>query len=265
MAYRNTIATLIAAAALLAAACGGDRGPDIPLATTGADNLLFERGTNLLQEGAWRNAREHFLQIRDNYPQSPLRAETRLGIGDSMIAEGTLEAYISALSEFRDFLAQYPTHDRADYAQYRLAMVYFLQMRRAERDQSETRNAMIEFELFLERYPNSPYRPDVEGSLREARDRLSESYYVVAQFYHRSKWYPGTIDRLEQILKEDPGFTGRDAVYFDLADSYQHSGREEDALEMYERLMKEFPESEFAADATENLAELRRSAQAGDP
>ena len=265
MAFRNTIAALIGTTALLAAACGGDRGPDIPLATTGADDLLFERGTNLLQEGDWRNAREYFLQIRDNYPQSPLRAATRLGIGDSLIEEGTIEAYISALSEFRDFLAQYPTHDRADYAQYRLAMVYFLQMRRAERDQSETRNAMTEFELFLERYPNSPLRPDVESRLQEARDRLSESYLVVARFYHRSKWYPGTIDRLEQILKEHPGFAGRDAVYFHLADSFQNSGREEDALEMFERLMEEFPESEYAAEATESLAELRRSAQAGDP
>ena len=265
MAFRNTAAGMIGALALLAAACGGGRGPDIPLATTGADDLLFERGTDLLEDGDWRNAREHFLQIRDNYPQSPLRAETRLGIGDSLIAEGTVEAYVSALSEFRDFLAQYPTHDRADYAQYRLGMVYFLQMRRAERDQGGTRNALTEFELFLERYPRSPLRPDVESRVREARDRLSESYFVVARYYHRRKWYPGAIDRLEQILKEDPGYAGRDAVYFHLADSFRNSEREEDALEMFERLMEEFPQSEFAEEATQSLAELRRSAQAGDP
>ena len=264
MAVRNTLVTGIAAAALLAAACGGVEGPEIPLATAGADNILFERGTTLLADGDWRSAREHFLQIRDNYPQSPLRAETRLGIGDTLIAEGSLEAYISALTEFRDFLAQYPTHDRADYAQFRLGMVYFLQMRRAERDQAETRNAMVEFELFLERYPSSPLRPDVESRIREARDRLSESYYVVARYYHRRKWYPGAIDRLEQILKEDPTYSGRDAVYFHLADSFRHSEREEEALDMFEQMLEEFPQSEFAGDAAEILAELRLSAQAGD-
>ena len=264
MALRNTVVALIGAAALLAAACGGGDGPDIPLATVGADNILFERGTNLLAEGNWRRAREHFLQIRDNYPQSPLRAETRLGIGDTLIAEGSIESYISALTEFRDFLAQYPTHDRADYAQYRLGMVYFLQMRRAERDQAETRNAMVEFELFMQRYPNSPYRPEVEDHLRQARDRLSESYLVVARYYHRRNWHPGAIDRLEQILAEDPTFTGRDAVYYYMADSLQNSERQDEALEWFERLLEEYPQSEFAEDATESLAELRRSAQAGD-
>lgn len=264
MAFRDTCIGLIGAAALLATACGGNDGPEIPLATAGADNILFERGTALLADGNWRSAREHFLQIRDNYPQSPLRAETRLGIGDTMIAEGSIESYISALTEFRDFLAQYPTHDRADYAQYRLGMVYFLQMRRAERDQAGTRNAMVEFDLFLERYPNSPYRTEVEDHLRQARDRLSESYLVVARYYHRRNWYPGAIDRLEQILAEDPNFTRRDAVYFYLGDSFQHSEREDESREMFERLLADFPQSEFAEDASESLAELRRSAQAGD-
>ena len=264
MAFHKRIAALIGTAALLAAACGGDAGPEIPLATVGADNILFERGTELLADGDWRRAREHFLQIRDNYPQSPLRADTRLGIGDSLIAEGSIESYISALTEFRDFLAQYPTHDRADYAQYRLGMVYFLQMRRPERDQADTRNAMVEFDLFLERYPNSPLRPEVESSLRAARDRLSESYLVVARYYHRRNWHPGAIDRLEQILREDPTFTRRDAVYYYMADSLQKSEREDEALEWFERLLEEYPQSELAEDATESLADLRLSAQAAE-
>ncbi len=245
--------------ALLAAACG-EEPVEIPLATVGADNLLFDRGNTALQEGDWRTAREYFLQIRDNYPQSALRADTRLALGDTLEAEGTIEAYISALSEYRDFLALYPTHPRADYAQYKLAMVYYNQMRRPERDQTETRNAVTEFELFLQRYPGSRLINDVREKLREALDRLSENNYVVGKYYHGRKWHPGAIDRLETILDEDPGYTARDAVYYHLADSLSRTPRIDEALPMFERLLEEFPESEFIEDATERMAELRQQA-----
>ena len=143
-------------------------------------------------------------------------------------------------------------------------MVYFEQMRRPERDQADTRNAMVEFDLFLERYPNSPLRPDVENSLRAARDRLSESYLVVARYYHRRNWYPGAIDRLEQILREDATFTRRDAVYYFMGDSLQRSERGDEALEWFEKLLNEYPQSEFAEDAAESLSDLRLSAQAAE-
>ena len=255
---RRSLATVLGCA-LLAGACG-EEPVEIPLATVGADNLLFDRGNRALEEGDWRTAREYFLQIRDNYPQSALRAETRLALGDTLEAEGTIESYISALSEYRDFLALYPTHPRADYAQYKLAMVYYSQMRRPERDQTETHNAVTEFELFLQRYPGSRLINDVREKLREAFDRLSENNYVVGKYYHGRKWYPGAIDRLETILAEDPGYTARDAVYYHLADSLSRTARVDEALPMFERLLEEFPESEFIEDASERMAELRQRA-----
>lgn len=262
--HGRRFAALGCACVLLTAACGGGD-PEIPLATVGADRLLFDRGTAALEEEDWRTAREYFLQIRDNYPQSPLRADSRLGMGDTLELEGTIPSYISALAEFRDFIALYPTHERADYAQYKLGMIYHRQMRRPERDQSDTRNAVIEFELFIQRYPGSPLVGDVQARLREARDRLSEADYVVGKFYHGRKWYPGAIDRLEAILDQDPGFTGRDAVYFHLADSLRYTDRRDEALPLFERLVEEFPESEFVEDTERIIPELKESADAQDP
>ena len=67
--------TLPVLAVLLAfGACGGDVPPLAP-ATTEADNILFERGMESLAEEDWERAREYFVLIRDNYPQSELRAE----------------------------------------------------------------------------------------------------------------------------------------------------------------------------------------------
>ena len=96
---------LLAATAL---ACGG-RDPEIQTGQLEADRLLFERGTAALEEGDWQRAREYFVQIRDNYPQSQYRAEARLSIGDTYEGEGTADAYVQALDEYQDFLSLYPT------------------------------------------------------------------------------------------------------------------------------------------------------------
>ena len=55
--------------------------------------------------------------------------------------------------EFREFLQFYPTNPRADYAQYKLAMSHFRQMRAPERDQTETRDALREFAEFRNLLP----------------------------------------------------------------------------------------------------------------
>ena len=87
-------------------------------------------------------------------------------------ARATTESLLLAVNEFREFLTFYPTNPRADYAQYKLGMTYFKQMRGPQRDQTETREAVREFQTFVERYPNSQLRPEVEAKLREARDRV---------------------------------------------------------------------------------------------
>lgn len=219
---------------------------EITPATPRGDRLLFERGQQALDQGDWLDARDYFSRVRDNYPQSSLRADARLGVADSFEGQGTSATYVSALAEYQDFLALFPTHARAPYAQYKLALVHSHQMRGPERDQSETRSAIREFELFIQRWPNSDLMGDVRRGLREARDRLSESEYFVGRYYYRRKWWPGAIDRLRAVIAADPEYTGREEVYFRLADSLYQSGDSdnmEEARTWFGRLMEEFPQS----------------------
>ncbi len=66
-------------------------------------------------------------------------------------------------------------------------MSHYEQMRAPERDQTETREALKEFDVFFERYPNSPLTPEVKEKWREARNRLSEASYRVGLHYYRVK------------------------------------------------------------------------------
>jgi outer membrane protein assembly factor BamD len=253
---RRVLPVLLVAAAVLLAACAPKQNT-VPPGTTQPDKFLFDRGTQELQQENWLDAREYFRQIVDNYPQSPLRPDAKLGVGDTYLGENTTEALVLAGNEFREFLTFYPTNARADYAQYKLAVSHAKQMRAAERDQSETKEAIKEFEVFFERFPNSPLMPEVKKQWREARDRLSEASYRVGLFYFRSRWYPGAIDRFREVLKQDPGYSRRDALYFYLAESLARTDKKAEAIPFFERLLKEFEQSDHREDAIKRLEELK--------
>ena len=259
MKRRCCVAAAVLLAAIGLAACGAERS-QVPPGTAEADKFLFDRGQEELKERNWLRAREFFRQIVENYPQSPFRPDAKLAVGDSYIGEDTSESLLLAINEFREFLTFFPTNARADYAQYRLALAYSEQMLSPDRDQSPTRDTIKEVQVFLDRYPNSPLVPDARKLMREAKDRLSGSGLGIGMTYFRIKWLPGAIDRFREVLKTDPEFTRRDAVYYYLAESLRLTdtpASKAEAVTYYERLLKEFEKSEHIENARKRIAELK--------
>jgi outer membrane protein assembly factor BamD len=246
--------------ALVASACatGGRRQP--PAGTTEPDKFLFDRGTENIQRKRWIYAREYFRQLVDSYPTSRYRADAKLGIGDSYLGERSAESYVLAINEYREFLNFYPTHERAHYAQYQLAMAYFNQMRSPMRDQTETRDAIRELNTYIARYADKPLIGEARQKLREAKDRLADWDVGVAVHYYRIKWYPGAVGRLMPLISgptADPEYTRRDAVYYYLGESLLKVQRPAEALPYFERLIKEFEQSEYLDDAQKRVAEIK--------
>jgi outer membrane protein assembly factor BamD len=253
--WRTLVLTLIAA--LMLTGCGAKTKTTVPTDAAQPDKYLFDRGTEALKKERWTDSREYFRQVVDNYPGSPFRADAKLGVADAYLGEGGTENLVLGANEYKEFLTFYPTHSRADYAQYKLAMTHHRQMRAPARDQTETRDALKEFETFFDRFPNSSLMPEVRQHWREARDRLSESSYLIGLHYYRSKWVPGALSRFQEVVKDDPGYTHRDDVYFYLAESLVKLNRKAEAVVYYDRLVKEFEVSEHLVEAKKRLEELQ--------
>jgi outer membrane protein assembly factor BamD len=257
---RLTSALRLCAAALalaVAAGCASSPRTTVPAGTSEPDKFLFDKGTDALAKKKWITAREFFKQVTETYTASPFRPDAKLGIGDTYLGEGSAEALVLAINEFTEFLSFYPTNRRADYAQFKLGMAHFRQMRLPQRDQTETRAALREFDAFIARYPDSSLMAEARARQRETRDRLSEADYQVGYFYYRQRWYPGAIERFKQVLKDDPGFTGRDSVYFFLAESLVKVKKEAEALPYLEKLVQEFEKSEHLVLAQKLITDLK--------
>jgi len=232
----------------------------VPVAPNEADKVLLDRGNEALAAKKWITARQYFSKLLEGYPQSQYRADAKLGVGDSYLGENNSASFVYAVNEYREFLAFYPTNLRADYAQYQLGMVHLKQMLGPQRDQTETKEAIHEFNVFLERYPNSALLPEAKKRLREAKDRMADGELQVGTFYLHLRAYPSAIPRFRALLESDPEYSRKDAVYFYLAETLEKSGSptgKTEALPYYERLLKEFETSEFLEEARKRVELLK--------
>ena len=237
-----------------------------PVGTLEPDKFLWERGADELNKKHWLTSREYFRQLMDSYPQSQYRADAKLGLADTYLGEGSAESKVLAINEYREFLSFYPTHKRAYYAQFKLGMCHFYQMHSADRDQSETIEAIAELTTFVERYSRAEQNPLLDegrARLREAHDRLSDYDYKVGYFYLKTqKFPPAAIERFKDILKTDPEYSRRDAVYYYLAEAYVRMQRPKEALPLLDRLIDEFESSEYLEQAKKLSDTLKADSKA---
>jgi outer membrane protein assembly factor BamD (BamD/ComL family) len=103
----------------------------------------------------------------------------------------------------------------------------------------------------------SPLVGEVRMKWRDARDRLSRAEFRVGFHYYRIRWYVGAIPRFRRVLEDDPQFSGRDEVYFYLAESLARSKKEAEAIPYFERLISEFESSEHLDEARRRVQELK--------
>lgn len=248
---------ILLAAAVFPAACASKDKKATLAAGAEADKYLFDQGTESLNKHRWLRSREYFRQIVDNYPQSRYRPDAKLGLGDTYLGENSVESLILGANEYREFLTFYPTHERAYYAQYKLALAHFEQMLAPQRDQTQTKDAIREFQTFVDRYPDSKLINEGQKKLQDCKDRLSDADYQVGVFYYRTRWYPGAIVRLRAVLKDNPTYGKRDALYYYLAETYVKVNAPAEALPLLDKLTVEFAKSDYVERARKLAADIK--------
>ena len=73
----------------------------------------------------------------------------------------------------------------------------------------------------------------------------------------KRKAYEGARDRLQEIIDTYPDFSRMDEVDFLMGELHVRLGKDEKAVEYYSKLLKDYPESEFAKKARMRLDELK--------
>ncbi len=259
---KRTGIAILAALALAGAAC--HHGPSRPLRPVVDPELtkltkeqVFDRGEEQFARKKYPRARTYYSYIYENFPNDPLGRRALLRVADTYYAQGDPVNLVEAQYKYRDFINRYPGSDRADYAMLQIAMVAYKQMERPDRDQQKTREAEEKFHDMINTFPKSSLRPEADKRLQDVLDHLAKHEHIVARFYIKRHSYQAAILRLNGLVDKYPNYRERDAVFYDMGIALAGLGRKAEARLYFERVISEFPKSQWAPKAKRYLDQMK--------
>jgi len=225
----------------------------------GRDRALFLEATRQVRKGDHETGRLLFTTIITTYPDSLYLPMAKLAIADSFYLEGTTSSLIQAGQAYQDWLTFFPTDSLTCDAMLKVAETEMRQMGLSDRDISHARKAEQRLKVMLQQCPQTRLRPEAELRLREVQDNLAMHNLGIARFYYDTRYVhnkaglKGAQDRLKEIVEKYPNFCLMDEVLWRWATTYKEEEEPDEAAKLYQRLVRDYPNSEFVEKAKEQL------------
>lgn len=247
--------------------------------------LLFAscRSSDLIRPGdslevAYEKAMSQYEQ--ENYSEAAEAFETVISIGRGTdigqnaqfyLAESYFKnnRYLLAASEYERYAQFHPNSERREEADFKRSLSYYNLSPRYRLDQTYTHQAIENFRLFLDRFPNSEYADEAGEYISELRNKLARKSYSAGEFYKRTNQYRAAAVYFDIVIDNYPESEWAERSLVDQMESYilyaensvpdRQEERFEMALESYETYLQLFPRG----DNRSKIEDLYDRAQRG--
>jgi len=201
----SRLITLLVVAVMLAACSREKMDDSVPA------EELYERAHGALQARAYQEAISRYKELTTRYPFGRHAEQAQLDMAFAMYKGGKGEQAITTLDRF---IRTYPTHPNVDYAWYLKGLVHYDQsmgfLRRmfpgqvVDRDQTAARDAFMDFQELIRRFPESRYVADARQRMVFLRNVMAEQDVVIGEYYFRRGAYIAAINRAEHVIETYP-------------------------------------------------------------
>ena len=171
--------------------------------------------------------------------------------------------YILASHYFDSFVSAFPGSEHAEEFTFLKAYCKYKESPRYSLDQSVTREAIDEFQRFVDSYPNSDKVPEANEYIDKLRFKLEKKRFEQAKLFYRIGDYRAAARSFDNLINEFPGTEfEEEAMFYILKSHHDYADRSiperqperfEKAVEAYERLISNYPETEFLEEANEMI------------
>jgi outer membrane protein assembly factor BamD len=167
--------------------------------------------------------------------------------------------YILASFYFDRFSKTYPRSERAEEALFMTAYCKYMDSPSHNLDQSSTKQAITQMQIFLNTYPHSERAGQANELIDELRAKLQKKDYEIAKLYYKMDRYQAAVTSFDILLNEYPDTPYREEVmyysikaYFDYANKSvkeKRGERYQESVDRYQKFISRFPDSKYAKEA----------------
>jgi outer membrane protein assembly factor BamD len=159
---------------------------------------------------------------------------------------------------FKRFYSNFPGSQYTEEATYMSAYCQYLDSPRYSLDQTNTYDAIDEFQIFINKYPYGDRAKEATDYIDELRQKLQDKSYNIANLYYKMEDYRAAIVSYESLLKDYPDTEYKEDILHNIIKSYyqyamksihaKQRERYESAVNAYLDFVSLYPESEYFDD-----------------
>jgi len=181
--------------------------------------------------------------------------------------------YQTAGYYFDRFVKNYPTSSKLEEASFASALSYKLASPEFSKDPTDTEKALESFQSFINAFPTSDKLEEANKHYKELRYKLQKKYFEIAKTYYTTadydmRNYKAAIQAFDNLLEDYLGSEFKEeALYYRLKAAYDFTlksydrrkpERIKDAMEAYEKLIRNYPETKFKTEVDKMVAKLQK-------
>ncbi|MBI9061202.1 MAG: outer membrane protein assembly factor BamD [Marinilabiliaceae bacterium] len=227
--------------------------------------LWYTKAMEYYQEEDYTRASTLFSELINIYRGTDKAEIINYALANSLYGLGD---YQIAGHYYQEYGRNYSVGEHAEECQYLSAYCYYKRSPKPRLDQTNTEDAIQEFQLFINMYPNSARVEEATRLMDELRDKLVFKSYLSARLYYDLGDYMGNnyqsaVIAAENSLKDFPDTKYREELSFLILESKYIQAeksvvekkieRARKAVDEYYNFINEFPESKFRKKADKIL------------
>ena len=229
----------------------------------------YKMAVKLYESKKYGKALRLFEKVTPAYRGKPQMERVQFMVAQSNFNE---KNYSLAGYYFDRFTVNYPKSSKKEEAAFLSAYSFKLASPVFSKDPTDTNKALEAFQSFISTYPDSDKIDEANKHYKEIRLKLQKKYFEIAKTYYTTadydlRNYKAAIQAFDNLLSDYLGSEFKEeALYYRFKAAHdfvlkstdrRRLERIKDALEAFEKLDRNYPESQFMEDSKVMLSTLQ--------